>query len=162
MLSVVLCHILSSILSLDRWVGMCVCVGGGGVQQLSPPSGPSLQQVQSPVCQHGPVSPPSHLISSSNSPSWPAFHCAAFSAAPIFPPTAHKHMQIDYNNGTPLCSFANWALINQTLISVWWFHDVLVLHTARSLFWASASAACFSASWAMAAFSWARFGSTTL
>lgn len=36
------------------------------------------------------------------------------------------------------------------------------LRTSRSLFWASASAVCFSSSWAMAVFSWARFGSTTL
>lgn len=57
MLSVVLCHILSSILSLDRWVGMCVCVCGGGAYNNSllpadPLSSKSSHQFASTVQFH--------------------------------------------------------------------------------------------------------------
>lgn len=71
---------------------VCACVCS--LQQLSAPSGPSLQRVRSPVCQLGPVSPPSRRISSSNSPSWPVSHRAAFSAGLASPPPARHYIHL--------------------------------------------------------------------
>ena len=128
-------------------VCVCVCVCVSGLQQLAPPSEPSLQQVPSPICQLGPVSPPCHPISFSNCPSWPVSHYAVFSTDPVSPPPAHTH----YFYQMTSCVNIYQGVTKGPKP-----------HTSRSLDWASASAACFSASWVVAAFSRARFGSTSL